>query len=204
MIDLIKRLEDNGVAYAAGGNVYFDVSKFAKYGELAKLKLSDLQAGARIEIDPNKRNPQDFVLWFTKSKFENHELLWDSPWGEGYPGWHIECSAMSMKYLGEQFDIHCGGIDHVPVHHTNEIAQSEAATGKKWVNFWVHSEFILLNNEKMSKSKGGFIVLDDLIKVATPLLPIKCFAWGLIIVSKLTSQKHQWIMRRRICKNCFE
>ena len=121
-----------------------------------------LKAGARIEVDSGKKSPFDFVLWFTKSKFENQELQWQSPWGEGYPGWHIECSAMAVKYLGEQFDIHCGGIDHIPVHHTNEIAQTEAATGKKWVNHWFHSEFMLLNKEKMSKSKGGFIVLKDL------------------------------------------
>lgn len=162
MIAMIKTLEDKGYAYVANGNVYFDVSKLKDYGKLAKLDLEKLQAGTTIEVDAHKRGPFDFVLWFTNSKFANHELLWDSPWGEGYPGWHIECSAMSMKYLGEQMDIHCGGIDHVPVHHTNEIAQSEATTGNKWVNFWVHSEFILLNSEKMSKSKGGFITLDTL------------------------------------------
>ena len=152
----------NGLIGSTMFRVLSSDSKFETYGDLAKLDLKKLQAGARIDVDDHKRGPFDFVLWFTNSKFENHELLWDSPWGEGYPGWHIECSAMSMKYLGEQIDIHCGGIDHVPVHHTNEIAQSEAATGRKWVNFWVHSEFILLNSEKMSKSKGGFITLDTL------------------------------------------
>lgn len=162
MIELIQRLESKGLTYSAGGNIYFDVSKFPEYGKLALLDLEKLKAGARIEVDSNKHHPADFVLWFTKSKFENQELQWDSPWGVGYPGWHIECSAMAMKYLGEQIDIHCGGIDHIPVHHTNEIAQSEGAIGKKWVNFWMHSEFILLNKEKMSKSKGGFIVLSDL------------------------------------------
>lgn len=164
MIDLIKTLEEKDVAYFSNGNVYFDVSKFKDYGKLANLNLEQQRAGARIEVDPHKRNSLDFVLWFTRSKFENHELLWDSPWGKGYPGWHIECSAMSIKYLGEQFDIHCGGIDHIPVHHTNEIAQTEAATGKKWVNVWVHSEFILINSERMAKSKGNFLVLDDLMK----------------------------------------
>jgi cysteinyl-tRNA synthetase len=163
MIELIKRIEKNGFTYFAGGNLYFDVSKFPKYGELALLKLDDLKAGARIEVDPNKKNPYDFVLWFTKSKFEDQALTWDSPWGRGYPGWHIECSAMSMKYLGEQFDIHAGGIDHVPIHHTNEIAQSEAATGKKWVNYWLHNEFLNFGKLKMSKSAGTFLTVQSLV-----------------------------------------
>ena len=159
MIELIKRIEANGHTYMAGGNLYYDISTFPKYGELANINLEDLKAGARIEIDKNKRNPHDFVLWFTKSKFENQALVWDSPWGRGYPGWHIECSAMSMKYLGEQIDIHKGGIDHIRVHHTNEIAQSEGATGKKWVNYWLHNEFLVMNKGKMSKSAGSFILL---------------------------------------------
>ena len=132
MIELIKRIEANGHTYMSGGNLYYDVTTYPDYGKLANLNLDDLKAGARIEVDQNKRNPYDFVLWFTKSKFENQALTWDSPWGRGYPGWHIECSAMSMKYLGEHFDIHTGGIDHIPIHHTNEIAQSEGATGHKW------------------------------------------------------------------------
>jgi cysteinyl-tRNA synthetase len=146
MIALIERIEARGFTYQAGGNLYFDVSKFPSYGDLALLKQGELKAGARIEIDPNKRNPADFALWFTKSKFENQAMIWDSPWGRGYPGWHIECSAMSMKYLGEQFDIHCGGIDHIPVHHTNEIAQSEGATNKKpWVRYWCHCNFLKID-----------------------------------------------------------
>lgn len=164
MIELISRLEQRGFTYLAGGNVYFDVGKLGDYGKLARLDLDKLKAGARIEVDKNKHNAQDFVLWFTKSKFENQEMQWDSPWGRGYPGWHIECSAMSIRYLGEAFDIHCGGIDHIPVHHTNEIAQSEAATGRPWVNYWMHGQFMKINDEKMSKSKGRFIVLDDLIR----------------------------------------
>ena len=164
MLSLIKKMEDKGFTYTSGGNVYFDTSKSANYGFLARLNLEKLKAGARVAVDENKRSPSDFVLWFTKSKFENQELQWDSPWGRGYPGWHIECSAMSMKYLGEQFDIHCGGIDHIPVHHTNEIAQSEAATGKPWVAVWMHSEFIMVSAEKMSKSKGKFVILDDVIE----------------------------------------
>ncbi len=162
MIDLIKKLEDKGYTYVSGGNVYFSIDKFADYGKMALLDRQNLQAGSRIEVDSNKRNPHDFVLWFTKSKFENHAMLWDSPWGKGYPGWHIECSAMSMRYLGESFDIHCGGIDHINVHHTNEIAQSEAASGKKWVNYWLHGEFLVMNKSKMAKSAGNFITLSTL------------------------------------------
>ena len=164
MIELIKRIEANGHTYSAGGNLYYDITTFPTYGELASIKLEDLKAGARIEVDENKRNPHDFVLWFTKSKFENQALVWDSPWGRGYPGWHIECSAMSMKYLGEQFDIHTGGIDHIRIHHTNEIAQSEGATGKKWVKYWLHNEFLVMNKGKMSKSTGDFITLDKVIE----------------------------------------
>ena len=164
MIDLIKRLEAKGFTYISGGNVYFSIDNFPDYGKLALLDRQKLHAGARIEVDSNKKNPYDFVLWFTKSKFGNQTMVWDSPWGRGYPGWHIECSAMSMKYLGENFDIHCGGIDHINVHHTNEIAQSEAATGKKWVNYWLHGEFLVLNKEKMAKSAGNFLTLADLAK----------------------------------------
>jgi cysteinyl-tRNA synthetase len=178
MIGLIKKIEANGYTYFAGGNLYFDVTKFPKYGELALLNLEDLKAGARIEIDENKRNPADFALWFTKGKFENQALVWDSPWGRGYPGWHIECSAMSMKYLGEQFDIHAGGIDHIPIHHTNEIAQSEAATGKKWVNYWLHGEFLVLDKGKMSKSKGGFLTLQTLIDAGYDPLDYRLFVLG--------------------------
>ncbi len=171
MIDLIKRIEKNGYTYFADGNLYFDVNKMKDYGKLARLDLNSLKAGARIEIDKNKRSPYDFVLWFTNSKFKNHILNWESPWGEGFPGWHIECAAMSIKYLGEQFEIHTGGIDHIPVHHTNEIAEAEAATGKDWVKYWMHCEFLVLDKEeKMSKSLGNFITLNDLIsKKVNPL-----------------------------------
>lgn len=163
MIALITRLEARGMTYTAGGNVYFDIGRFPEYGKLARLNLCQQEAGARVEVDSHKRHPADFVLWFTRSKFEGQELVWDSPWGVGYPGWHIECSAMAMKYLGEEFDIHCGGIDHIPVHHTNEIAQSEGATGKPWVRIWMHGEFLLNEKrEKMAKSADGFITLQDL------------------------------------------
>lgn len=178
MIELIKRIEENGYTYIAGGNVYFDISKNKDYGKLAMLDRQELQAGARVSVDTFKRNPGDFVLWFTRSKFEHQSMLWDSPWGKGYPGWHIECSAMSMKYLGEQFDIHCGGIDHIPVHHTNEIAQSEAATGKKWVNYWVHGEFLIMETGKMAKSKGNFITLEDIEKMGFAPLDYRFLCLG--------------------------
>ncbi|MFA5698932.1 MAG: cysteine--tRNA ligase, partial [Sphaerochaeta sp.] len=161
MIDLIKRLEANGHTYQSGGNVYFSIDTIDDYGKLARLDLESLQTAVRegVEADEYKKNPKDFVLWFTQSKFGEQEMMWDSPWGRGFPGWHIECSAMSMTYLGEHFDIHCGGIDAIPIHHTNEIAQSEAATGKEWVNYWLHGEFLLDETGKMSKSKGEFLTL---------------------------------------------
>ena len=169
MIELIKKIEANGHTYMAGGNLYYDISTYPDYGKLANLNLDELKAGAGkrkvVVIDENKRNPGDFVLWFTKSKFEDQAMTWDSPWGRGYPGWHIECSAMSMKYLGKHFDIHTGGIDHIPVHHTNEIAQSEGSFDEAerakgpWVNYWMHNEFLILEGGKMSKSSGNFITL---------------------------------------------
>lgn len=162
MIKFIQKLEERGYTYNANGNVYFEIDKFEDYTKLANLSIDDLEAGSRIEIDPNKKNPLDFVLWFTNSKFSNQIMQWDSPWGRGFPGWHLECSAMSMKYLGERIDIHCGGIDHIPVHHTNEIAQSECALGHKWVNYWVHGEFLVEDGGKMSKSKGDFLTVTRL------------------------------------------
>lgn len=163
MIDLVQMLEANGYTYVADGNVYFDIAKFERYGSMALLDRQELRAGARVGLDSAKRNPGDFVLWFTKSKFEDQAMIWDSPWGKGYPGWHIECSAMSRKYLGDHFDIHCGGVDHIPVHHTNEIAQTECATGTNpWVNYWIHGEFLLMNKEKMAKSSGNFATLGAL------------------------------------------
>ena len=186
MIALIKRIEANGHTYSAGGNLYYDITTFPQYGALALLNLEDLKAGARIEVDENKRNPSDFVLWFTKSKFENQALVWDSPWGKGYPGWHIECSAMSMKYLGDQFDIHTGGIDHIRIHHTNEIAQSQGATGKKWVNYWLHNEFLVMNKGKMSKSTGDFITLDKVIEAGFAPLDYRFLLLGGHYRSQLT------------------
>lgn len=164
MIELIKKIEANGYTYIADGNVYFDTSKLSDYGKLARLQLNEDKLRSRVEVDPNKKNPFDFVLWFTRYKYDSHAMQWDSPWGRGFPGWHIECSAMSSKYLGERFDIHTGGIDHIPIHHTNEIAQSEAAFGHKWVNYWLHSEFLVIGEgEKMSKSLGNFLTLQTLI-----------------------------------------
>lgn len=167
MIAQIEQLEKNGLTYVGkNGNVYFDTAKLEDYGKLAQLEKQELQAGARIEIDPNKKNPHDFVLWFVSSKHGDQDMQWESPWGKGFPGWHIECSAMSMKYLGEQFDIHCGGIDHIPVHHTNEIAQAEGATGvKPWVDIWMHGNFLVLKDKaKMAKSEGNFLTLKKLME----------------------------------------
>jgi len=178
MIDLISIIEAKGFTYSAGGNLYFDISRFPDYGKLALLDQQELRAGARVEVDQGKRNPFDFALWFTRSKFEHQVMLWDSPWGRGYPGWHIECSAMSMKYLGEHFDIHCGGIDHVPVHHTNEIAQSEAATGRTWVNYWMHGEFLLMGHDKMAKSAGNFLTLSSLTDKGYDPLDFRYFCLG--------------------------
>ncbi len=178
MIELIQKLEKEGHTYIAGGNVYFSIDTIDDYGKLAGLKLDELKSGARIEVDTNKRNPKDFVLWFTNSKFGEQAMMWDSPWGRGYPGWHIECSAMSMKYLGDHFDIHCGGIDAIPVHHTNEIAQSEAACGHKWVNYWCHGEFLLNDSGKMSKSSGEFLTLSVLIDKGYEALDYRYFCLG--------------------------
>ncbi len=160
-IALIQKLIDKGFAYEAGGNVYFDTEKFPDYGKLARLNIS-AHDEARVGVDSNKKNQHDFALWFTKSKFSDQEMKWESPWGVGYPGWHIECSAMSTHYLGQPFDIHSGGIDHIPVHHTNEIAQSEAGECKKMANYWLHGEFLVIDNSKMAKSDGNFITLRTL------------------------------------------
>ena len=162
MIDFIKKLEEKGYTYVSNGNVYFEIDKFEDYTKLANLSIDELEAGSRIEIDPNKKNPLDFVLWFTNSKFSNQIMQWESPWGKGFPGWHLECSAMSVKYIGEYLDIHCGGVDHVPIHHTNEIAQSEGALGHKWVKYWMHAEFLVEDGGKMSKSTGDFLTVSRL------------------------------------------
>ena len=163
-IRVIEALMDKGYAYKAGGNVYFDTSKVAQYHKFFNFKEEDLEVGVRegVDEDENKRNKNDFVLWFTKSKFEDQALKWDSPWGVGYPGWHIECSCIAMKYLGEYVDIHCGGIDNVFPHHTNEIAQSEAYLGHEWCRYWFHVLHLNTAGGKMSKSSGGFLTLQKL------------------------------------------
>ena len=160
-IDMVQTLIEKGYGYVAGGNVYFDTSKLDKYYIFNDFKEDDLAVGVRdsVEEDGNKRNKADFVLWFTKSKFEDQELKWDSPWGIGYPGWHIECSCIARRHLGEYLDIHCGGIDNAFPHHTNEIAQSEATFGHDWCNFWFHVHHLNTNSGKMSKSKGEFLTV---------------------------------------------
>ena len=160
-IAMIRKLESNGFAYISGGNVYFDTSQLKKYGKLGGI----VEVGeTRIDEDKNKRNSHDFVLWFTKSKFQDQDMKWDSPWGKGYPGWHIECSAMATKYLGDHFDIHMGGEDLAYINHNNEIAQSESSIGSEpWVNYWLHSAFLVNNDKtKMSKSKGNITTLINL------------------------------------------
>ena len=165
-IKMIEKLIDDEYAYVSGGNVYFDISKLGDYYVLTNHQEDQMVVGVRegVEEDSNKRNQADFALWFTTSKFENHELLWDSPWGKGYPGWHIECSGISIKYLGEYLDIHGGGVDNIFPHHTNEIAQSEAYLGHKWCSYWFHNEYLLDESGKMSKSKGGILTVSKLVE----------------------------------------
>ncbi|MDO8459639.1 MAG: cysteine--tRNA ligase [Nanoarchaeota archaeon] len=163
-IELIKRLEEKGYTYRTSDGIYFDSSKFKDYGKLAKLNIKGLEGGRRVALG-EKKNPTDFALWKFSEEPGKRQQEWSSPWAVGFPGWHIECSAMSMKHLGEHFDIHTGGEDHIPVHHTNEIAQSEAATGKKFVNYWLHEAFLLFKGEKVSKSKGGLYTISELVDI---------------------------------------
>ncbi len=164
-IGLIKKLEAQGVTYQISDGIYFDTSKFPRYGQLSGQKSSEKKAGARVEVNSEKRNPTDFALWKFSQPEDQRQMEWPSPWGVGFPGWHIECSAMSMKELGEQFDIHTGGVDHIAVHHENEIAQSETATGKHpFVNVWMHGEFLKLPGKRMGKSEGNKITLQEVIE----------------------------------------
>ncbi|MEI6532650.1 MAG: cysteine--tRNA ligase [Candidatus Roizmanbacteria bacterium] len=165
MISLIKKLEEKGHTYITDEALYFDIKSFPAYGNLSRQKIDDKQTGVRDEVvvDEEKQHPADFALWFfRKGRFADHVMHWDSPWGDGFPGWHIECSALGMKYLGETIDIHTGGVDHIPVHHENEIAQSESITGKPFVKYWVHHEHLMVEGEKMSKSLGNFVTKDTL------------------------------------------
>lgn len=207
MIKMVQALEKNGYTYTVDGNVYFDTAKFKNYGQLWGGKRTVDASHARVEGDSHKRNAADFVLWFGNSKFKDQAMKWDSPWGVGFPGWHIECSAMATKYLGEHFDIHCGGTDHISVHHTNEIAQAEGARcacghahnanekdnfaenrnkDKRWVNTWLHNEFLLDQTGKMSKSKGDFLTLDVLKREGINALAYRLFLLGGHYRSQLT------------------
>ncbi len=167
-IEIVKRLLANGHAYEINGSVYFDVRKFKAYGKLSGRSIDDMKEGTRVEVKSEKRNPEDFALW--KKAEPEHIMRWQSPWGEGFPGWHVECSAMSMKYLGETFDIHGGGLDNQFPHHECEIAQSESATGKPFAKYWIHNNLVTVNGQKMSKSLGNFVTLKDAFKKFDPIV----------------------------------
>lgn len=181
MVKLIGQLVNKGYTYQTDQAIYFDVSKFPDYTKLSRQKLEDKEVGVRqdVVVDVQKKHPSDFALWFfTVGHYSAHAMRWSSPWGEGFPGWHIECSAMSMLYLGNTLDIHTGGIDHIPVHHTNEIAQSEAATGQKFVNYWIHHNFILVEGQKMSKSRKNYLLPKDLINKGYDLIALRYLYLG--------------------------
>ena len=176
MLQMVQEIVENGYGYETSKGIYFDVSKLDRYPVLSNNDVSGEEAGARIEVDPEKKNPYDFALWIKAP--ENHIMKWDSPWGLSYPGWHIECSAMSRRFLGENFDIHTGGVDHIPVHHENEIAQCKGAFGKNPANFWMHAEFLLVDGGKMSKSLGNIYTLDDLTEKGIEPLAFKLFCFS--------------------------
>ena len=176
MLEMVQKIMKNGYAYETSTAIYFDVSKLDKYGILSGINLNDQKAGARVDIDPEKRNPYDFALWIKAPA--NHLMKWDSPWGPSYPGWHIECSAMSTKYLGEEFDIHTGGIDLVPTHHENEMAQNKGACGKNPAHYWIHGEYLLINGGKMSKSLGNTYLIDDIIAKGYSPLAYRLFNYS--------------------------
>lgn len=175
MLEYVKKLMENGYAYETSTAIYFDVSKLDKYGILSGINLEEQKSGARVDVDPEKKNPYDFALWIKAP--ENHIMKWDSPWGPSYPGWHIECSAMSRKHLGEKFDIHTGGIDLIPTHHENEIAQSKGLCGKIPANYWVHGEYLLINGGKMSKSLGNVYLIKDIKEKGYDPLVYKLFCY---------------------------
>lgn len=183
MIQFVEKLIKNGYAYETSTAIYFDVSKLDKYGILSGIDLENQKEGARVEVDKEKRNPYDFALWIKAP--ENHLMKWDSPWGSSYPGWHIECSAMGQKYLGEQFDIHTGGIDLIPTHHENEIAQSKGRCGKIPANYWMHGEYLLIDGGKMSKSLGNVYLMKDFIKRGYDPLVYRLFSYSCHYKNKL-------------------
>ena len=183
MLLYVEKLMENGYAYETSTAIYFDVSKLDEYGILSGIKLDDQKSGARVDIDPEKKNPYDFALWIKAP--ENHLMKWESPWGLSYPGWHIECSAMGQKYLGEQFDIHTGGIDLIPTHHENEIAQSKGKCGKIPARFWLHGEYLLINGGKMSKSLGNVYLVKDLIEKGYDPLVYRLFSYSCHYRNKL-------------------
>ena len=177
MIDMVQDLMNKGFTYTTADGIYFDTSKFPQYVDFARIDLENLQGGNRVDMG-EKKSKTDFALWKFSPKDEQRAMEWESPWGIGFPGWHIECSAMSLKYLGQPLEIHCGGIDHVPIHHTNEIAQVEAATGQKYCNTWVHGEFLVMDNGKMSKSSGSFITVDTLKELKIDPLAFRLFCFS--------------------------
>ena len=183
MLKFVEELMKKGYAYETSTAIYFDVSKLDEYGVLSGINLEEQKEGARVEVDKEKKNPYDFALWIKAP--ENHLMKWDSPWGLSYPGWHIECSAMSKKYLGEEFDIHTGGIDLIPTHHENEIAQSKGLTGKNPARFWIHGEYLLINGGKMSKSLGNVYLLSDIIKRGYSPLSYRIFCFSASYRNKL-------------------
>lgn len=183
MLSYVEKLVENGYAYETSTAIYFDVSKLDKYPILSNHNVDEQKAGARVDVDPEKRNPYDFALWIKAP--ENHLMKWDSPWGPSYPGWHIECSAMGQKYLGEQFDIHTGGIDLIPTHHENEIAQSKGACGKVPANFWMHGEYLLIDGGKMSKSLGNVYLVKDFIERGYDPIVYKLFSYSCHYRNKL-------------------
>ena len=176
MENYVKKIVENGYAYETSKGIYFDVSKLPTYGELSKVDLEGQKSGARIEVDDEKRNPHDFALWIKAP--DNHIMKWDSAWGMCYPGWHIECSAMGNKYLGDHFDIHTGGVDHIPIHHENEIAQARGAYGKNPANFWMHTEFLLIDGGKMSKSLGNTYSIETLMEKGIDPLSYRYFTYS--------------------------
>jgi cysteinyl-tRNA synthetase len=176
ILEMVEEIMKNGYAYETNNGIYFDISKLDKYPVLSNNDLSGQEAGARIEIDKEKRNPADFAIWIKAP--ENHIMKWDSPWGKAYPGWHIECSAMGRRFLGEHFDIHTGGVDHIPIHHENEIAQCKGAFGHNPANTWMHCEFLLIDGGKMSKSLGNVYTLSDLNKKGIEPLAFKLFCFS--------------------------